>query len=80
MKNNKEPNIDETIKMLAELSRSYEKALECSNEVISMKNKYIVLCEQEADIYKKRAGKYGLSMIILSVILVITSVLLIYNL
>jgi len=51
--NNKEPNIDETIKMLAELSRSYEKALECSNEVISMKNKYIVLCEQEKELHRK---------------------------
>jgi hypothetical protein len=53
MKNKKEPHINETLEKLTELARSYEKALECANEIISMKNRYIELCEMETALHRK---------------------------
>jgi ABC-type Fe3+/spermidine/putrescine transport system ATPase subunit len=76
----KEPHIEETLEKLTELVHSHQEALRCANEIISMKSRMIELCEQETAIYKRQAGKYGLSMVILSVMLVITSVLLLCNL
>lgn len=51
--NKKEPQIDETLEKLTELARSYQKALECANELISMKNRYIELCEMETELHRK---------------------------
>jgi hypothetical protein len=75
----KDQHIDETLEKLTELAHGYQKALECANEIISMKSRMIELCELETAMYKRQAGKYGLSMVILSVMLVITSILLICN-
>ena len=50
---NKDPHIDETIEKLEELARSYKTALECANEIISMKNRYIELCEMETALHRK---------------------------
>lgn len=49
----KHPHINETLEKLEELARSYQKALECANEIISMKDRYINLCEQETALHRK---------------------------
>jgi hypothetical protein len=49
----KEPHIDETLEKLTELAHAYEKALECANEIISMKDRYIELCEKETALHRK---------------------------
>jgi len=50
---NKEPHIEETLEKLTELAHAYEKALECANEIISMKDRYIELCEKETELHRK---------------------------
>jgi hypothetical protein len=50
---NKEPHIEETLEKLTELAHGYQKALECSNQIISMKNRYIELCEMETELHRK---------------------------
>jgi len=52
---NKEPHINETLEKLTELARSYQTALQSANELISMKNRYIELCEMETAMYKKES-------------------------
>jgi hypothetical protein len=49
----KHPHINETLEKLEELSKSYQRALEFSNEIISMKDRYIELCEQETALHRK---------------------------
>ena len=49
----KEPHIEETLEKLTELAHAYEKALECANEIISMKDRYIELCEMETALHRK---------------------------
>jgi hypothetical protein len=49
----KQPHINETLEKLEELARSYKTALECANEIISMKNRYIELCEQETELHRR---------------------------
>ena len=49
----KHPHINETLEKLEELSKSYQRALEFSNEIISMKDRYIELCEQETELHRK---------------------------
>jgi hypothetical protein len=49
----KEPHIEETLEKLTELAHGYQKALECSNQIISMKNRYIELCEMETELHRK---------------------------
>jgi hypothetical protein len=49
----KHPHINETLEKLEELARSYKTALECANEIISMKDRYIELCEQETALHRK---------------------------
>lgn len=46
-------HINETLEKLTELAHAYEKALECANEVISMKNRYIELCEKETELHRR---------------------------
>jgi hypothetical protein len=46
-------HINETLEKLTELARSYEKALQCANEVISMKDRYIELCEKETELHRR---------------------------
>lgn len=65
----KDPHIEETIEKLIELSRSYQEALECANEIISMKNRLIELCEQETALYKKEVSRLHRLMFWLSVCL-----------
>tara|TARA_R110000868_G_scaffold81734_1_gene231110 strand:- start:76 stop:312 length:237 start_codon:yes stop_codon:yes gene_type:complete len=76
----KETHIDETLDRLTEIASGYQRALECANEIISMKNRMIEICEMETAIYKKQAVKHGKTVLVLSVMLVITSVLLLCNL
>ena len=49
----KQPHIEETLEKLTELAHGYQKALECSNQIISMKNRYIELCEMETALHRK---------------------------
>jgi hypothetical protein len=49
----KDPHINETLEKLEELARGYKTALECANEIISMKNRYIELCEQETELHRR---------------------------
>jgi hypothetical protein len=49
----KEPHIEETLEKLTELSKSYQRALEFSNEIISMKDRYIELCEKETELHRR---------------------------
>ena len=49
----KHPHINETLEKLEELARSYKTALECANEIISMKDRYIELCEMETELHRK---------------------------
>jgi hypothetical protein len=49
----KDPHINETLEKLEELAHGYQKALECSNQIISMKDRYIELCEMETALHRK---------------------------
>jgi hypothetical protein len=49
----KHPHINETLEKLEELAHGYQKALECSNQIISMKNRMIELCEMETELHRK---------------------------
>ena len=53
----KEPHINETLEKLEELAQGYQKALECANELISMKDRYIELCEQETELHRKENSR-----------------------
>lgn len=75
----KHPHIEETIEKLIELSRSYQKALECANEIISMKDRYIELCEQETELHRKENLRLQKSIFWISVLFTISSVIHIIN-
>ena len=49
----KDPHIEETLEKLTELAQSYERALEYANEIISIKDRYIELCEQETELHRR---------------------------
>ena len=49
----KDTHIDETVEKLTELARNYQGALKCANEIISMKNRMIELCEMETELHRK---------------------------
>ena len=68
----KDPHIDETLEKLTELVHGQQRAIDMCNQIISMKNRYIELCEQETAIYKKQAVKHGKIVLVLSVLLAIT--------
>ena len=53
MKNKKDSDIDDTVEKLTELAHSYQGALDCANEIISMKNRMIELCEMETALHRK---------------------------
>lgn len=65
----KDPQIDERLEKLVELARSYEKALECANEIISMKDRYIELCEMETELHRKENSKLQSVVLWLSIAL-----------
>lgn len=49
----KDIHIEETLEKLTELAHSYERALEYANEIISIKDRYIELCEQETELHRR---------------------------
>jgi hypothetical protein len=49
----KDIHIEETLEKLTELAHGYQRALECTNHIISMKNRYIELCEMETELHIK---------------------------
>lgn len=70
----KDLHINETLEKLEELAQSYKKALECANEIMSMKDRYIKLCEQETDLYKKEVVSLQRTVFWLSICLGAVSV------
>ena len=73
--NSQQPHIEETIEKLTELAHSYERALECSNQIISMKNRYIELCEMETALHRKENLRLQRMVIWLSIMVLISSVI-----
>jgi hypothetical protein len=70
----KDPHIEETLEKLTELAQSYERALECANEIISMKDRYIELCEKETELHRKENLKLQKTVAWLSICLGAVSV------
>jgi hypothetical protein len=75
----KQPHINETLEKLEELARSYKTALECANEIMSMKDRYINLCEQETELHRKENLRLQKTVFWLSVLLTISSAVHIVN-
>ena len=73
--NSQQPHIEETIEKLTELAHSYERALECSNQIISMKNRYIELCEMETALHRKENLRLQRMVFWLSIMVLISSVI-----
>ena len=71
----KQPHINETLEKLEELARSYKTALECANEIISMKDRYIELCEQETELHRKENLRLQSIVFWLSIMVLISSVI-----
>ena len=71
----KDPHIDETLEKLTELAHGYQKALECSNQIISMKDRYIELCEQETELHRKENLRLQKTVFWLSIMVLISSVI-----
>ncbi len=69
----KQPHINETLEKLEELARSYKTALECANEIISMKDRYIELCEMETALHRKENLRLQKSIFWISVLFTISS-------
>ncbi len=76
----RDPHIDEIIQNLESLAKAQSSALKVSKEIIALKNRYIELCEMETALYKKQVSKHGVTVLVLSVMLITTSVLLLCNL
>ena len=75
----KEPHIEETLEKLTELSKSYQRALEFSNEIISMKDRYIELCEMETALHRKENLRLQKSIFWISVLFTISSAVHVIN-
>ena len=75
----KNPHIEETLEKLEELVHGQQRAMHMANEIISMKNNYIELCEMETTMYKKQAVKHGKIVLVLSVLLAITLIAFIFK-
>ena len=74
-----QPHINETLEKLEELARSYKTALECANEIISMKDRYIELCEMETALHRKENLRLQRTVAWLSVLFTISSTIHIVN-
>ena len=75
----KDPHINETLEKLEELAQNYKRALECANEIISIKDRYINLCEQETELHRKENLRLQKTVFWLSVLLTISSAVHIVN-
>jgi len=75
--NKKEKAIEEIIDSLNKLVEDYQKALDVSNNLINMKNRFIELCEEETAIYKKQNQTLNMVIFVLSTLLTISLVALI---
>jgi ABC-type Fe3+/spermidine/putrescine transport system ATPase subunit len=73
--NKENQSIEETLTLMTELAKNQEKALKMANDIISMKNRLIELCEQETALYKKEARRRGITILVLSAWMIITSVI-----
>jgi tetrahydromethanopterin S-methyltransferase subunit B len=71
----KEKAIEEIIDSLNKLVEDYQKALDVSNNLINMKNRFIELCEEETEIYKRECKKLRTSLIILVAVLALSTLM-----
>jgi hypothetical protein len=76
----KEPHIDETLERLTDLVHGYQRAMDCSNEIITMKNRMIELCELETALYKRESKRLQKIVFWLSICLGATTGLLLFML
>lgn len=73
-----DPPIEETLRLLSELVRNQDKTLETANDIITMKNRMIELCELEIELYKRHMNKVHMISIGLSILVAIESMILIF--
>lgn len=73
--NKQEPTIEETIDNLKLLAKTQDEALECANEIISLKNRYIELCEMETELHRRENSRLQKTVFWLSIMLLISSVI-----
>lgn len=71
---NSNDNIDEATDKLIELMRSQDKALKMANEIINMKSKLVMLCEEETALYKEENARLHRIIFALSIGLGLTLV------
>ena len=69
--------IEETLEAMTNLVQKQDKTLEVANEIITMKNRMIELCELEIELYRKQNKRLLGLLIFLSAISAISGILLI---
>jgi len=69
--------IEETIEAMELLVQKQDKTLKVANEIITMKNRMIELCELQIELQKKQNTKQLVVIIVLSAISVISTILLV---
>jgi hypothetical protein len=69
------PPIEETIQKLRELAQGHQKALECANDIISMKNIYIDLCERETALHRMENLRLQKIILWMSICLVASAII-----
>lgn len=72
--------IEETIEAMENLVASQDKTLKVANEIITMKNRMIELCELEIELYKKQNKRLLRLFVFLCAFLGTIGILLICNL
>jgi hypothetical protein len=72
---NKDQHINETLEKLEQLAHSYKAALECANEIISMKNRMIELCELETALHRKENLRLQKAIFWMSVCLGVSAII-----
>jgi len=72
--------IEETIEAMENLVATQDKTLKVANEIITMKNRMIELCELEIELYKTQSKRQLRIITVLSALVTITTIFLIAGL
>ena len=80
MNNKENQSIEETLTLMTELAKNQDKALKIANDILDLKDQLIAVCEKETALYKKVANRRGITILILSAWMIITSVIQLCNL
>ena len=72
--------IEETLEAMENLVASQDKTLKVANEIITMKNRMIELCELEIELYKKQNTRLLRLFVFLCALSAISGILLICSL